>query len=131
MTHIDLDVDHIIKLHTDYLQAAQNLDSNVSLNIFRQSVNQNGMFTITEKKIKWTNYKQSTYDRQGNTLTTVPLAKYMYRFKTMSIPSVAILLVQQISNVQLPYHKGLILVVIPTSGINMPQLLPLSHYILS
>ena len=81
MTHIDSDVDHLIKLHPDYVQAAQNLDSNVLWNIFRQSVNQNGIFTITEKKIEWANYKQSTYDQQGNTITTLPLAKYLYRFQ--------------------------------------------------
>ena len=83
------------------------------------------MFTITEKKIEWSNYKQSTYDQQSNTLTTIPLTKYLHRFQNR------ILLVQQICNVRQPYYPELILVVIPTSGINMPQSLPLSHYILS
>ena len=56
MIHIDSDVDHLIKLHPDYSQAAQNLDSNILWNIFRQSVNQNGIFTNVEKKIEWANY---------------------------------------------------------------------------
>ena len=39
----------------------------------------------------------------------------------MLIPSVEILLVQQIWNAQLPYYPELIFAVIPTSGINMTQ----------
>jgi hypothetical protein len=48
--------------------------------ILRQSVNQNGIFNITDMKIEWANYKQSTYDLQdNNVLSTITLAKYLYR----------------------------------------------------
>ena len=49
--------------------------------ILRQSVTQNGSFNVSEIKIEWANYKQSTYDLQGNIISTIPLPKYLFRFQ--------------------------------------------------
>ena len=81
LTHIDSDVDHLIKLHPDYAEAAENWDTNKLWIILRQSVNQHGTFNASEIKIEWANYKQSTFDTQGNILSTIPLAKYLFRFQ--------------------------------------------------
>ena len=59
LTHIDSDVDHLIKLHVDYSQAALDIDTDKLWIILRQSVTQNGSFNVSEIKIEWANYKQS------------------------------------------------------------------------
>ena len=81
LTHIDSDVDHLIKLHVDYPQAALDIDTDKLWIILRQSVTQNGSFNVSEIKIEWANYKQSTYDLQGNIISTIPLPKYIFRFQ--------------------------------------------------
>jgi len=81
LTHIDADVDHLIKLHLDYPQAALDIDTDKLWIILRQSVTQHGSFNVSEIKIEWANYKQSTYDLQGNVMSTIPLAKYLFRFQ--------------------------------------------------
>jgi len=35
----------------------------------------------SEIKIEWANYKQSTFDAQGNVLSTISLDKYLFRFQ--------------------------------------------------
>jgi hypothetical protein len=52
LTHIDSDVDHLIKLHPDYAEAAENWDTNKLWIILRQSVNQHGTFNASEIKIE-------------------------------------------------------------------------------
>ena len=42
LTHIDSDVDYLIKLHPEYAEASDNLDTNKLWIIFRQSFNQHG-----------------------------------------------------------------------------------------
>ena len=79
LTHIDADVDHLIKLHLDYPQAA--LDTEKLWIILRQSLTQHGSFNVSEIKIEWENYKRSTDDLQGNVISTIPLAKYLFRFQ--------------------------------------------------
>ena len=81
LTHIDSDVDHLIKLHVDYPQAALDIDTDKLWIILRQSVTQNGSFNVSEIKIEWANYKQSNYDLQGNITSTIPLPKYLFRFQ--------------------------------------------------
>ena len=49
--------------------------------ILRQSVTQHGSIIVSEIKIEWENYKKSTYDLQGNVISTIPLAKYLFRFQ--------------------------------------------------
>ena len=39
------------------------------------------MLRSSEIKIEWANYKQSTFDSQGNILSTIPSAKYLFRFQ--------------------------------------------------
>jgi hypothetical protein len=46
--------------------------------ILRQFVTQHGSFNDSEIKIEWGNYKQSTYDLQGNVISTIPLTKYLF-----------------------------------------------------
>jgi len=57
------------------------MDTNKSWITLRQSVNQYGTLNASEIKIKWASYKQSTFDAQGNILSTIPLAKYLVRFQ--------------------------------------------------
>ena len=49
--------------------------------ILRQSVHQNGTFNASAIKIEWNNHKQSTFNSQGNVLSTILLAKYLFRFQ--------------------------------------------------
>ena len=51
-THIDSDVDHHNKIHSDNAEAAENLDTNKLWIILRQSVNQHGTFNTSEIKGK-------------------------------------------------------------------------------
>jgi len=60
--HIDANVDHLIKLHVDYLQAALDIDTEKLLIILRQSLTQHGSFNVPEINIEWASYKQSNYD---------------------------------------------------------------------
>ena len=60
-THIDANVDHLIKLHVDYPQAALDIDTNKLWIILRHSVTQQGFLDVSETKIEWEKYKQS-YD---------------------------------------------------------------------
>ena len=57
LTHIDSDVDLLIKLHPEYAEAAENLDTNKLWIILQQSDNQHGTFNASEIKIEWTNCK--------------------------------------------------------------------------
>ena len=52
LSHIDADVDHPIKLHVDYPQAALDIDTDKLWIILRQSVTQNGSFNVSEIKIE-------------------------------------------------------------------------------
>ena len=81
LTHIDVDVDHLIKLHVDYPQATLDIDTDKSWIILPESVTQHGSFNVLEIKIEWENYKQSNYDLQGNITSTIPLPKYLFRFQ--------------------------------------------------
>ena len=67
------------------MQRRQNWDTNKLWIILRQSVNQYGTFNASEIKIEWDNYKQSTFDTQGNILSTIPLAKYLFRFQNYDV----------------------------------------------
>ena len=75
-THIYAEFDHLIKFHVDYPQTALDIDK--LWIILRQSGAQHGLFNVSEIKIEWANYKQSTYDLQGNVLSAIPLAKYLF-----------------------------------------------------
>jgi len=77
LTRIDSDVDHLIKIHREYVEAADNLDTNKFWVILRQSANQHGAFNASKIKID----VLSTFDSQGNVLSTIPLAKYLFRFQ--------------------------------------------------
>jgi hypothetical protein len=79
LTYIDVDIDHLIKFHVDYPQTA--LDTDKLWIILRQSGAQHGLFNVSEIKIEWANYKQSTYDLQGNILSIIPLTKCLFRFQ--------------------------------------------------
>jgi len=94
-THIDADVDHLIKLHVDYPQAA--LDTDKLWVILRQSVTQHGSFIVSEIQIEWANYKQSTCDLQGDVISTIPSIYSV--FKTSLTIFEAIQIVPQISSV--------------------------------
>ena len=50
--HIDSDVDHLIMLHPEYAEAAENLDTNKLWIILQQSDNQHGTFNASEIKIE-------------------------------------------------------------------------------
>ena len=52
LTHIDSDVDHHIKLHPEYAEAAENLDKNKLWIILRQRFNLHGTFNASEIKIE-------------------------------------------------------------------------------
>ena len=117
LTHIDSDVDHLIELHPEYAEASDNLDTNKLWIILRQSVNQHGTFKASEIKIEvWANYKQSTFDAQGNILSTIPWPNIFFDFKTMLIISEAILSSLPTSNAQRLFLPVSILDDIPTSG---------------
>jgi hypothetical protein len=81
LTHIDMDVDHLIKLHPNYEQAVTTCNTDKLWVILRQSVTQLGTFNASEIKIEWANYKQSMVDSTGNIISTIPLAKYLARFQ--------------------------------------------------
>jgi hypothetical protein len=85
LTHIDSDFYHLIKLHPEYIEAADNLDTNKLWIMLRQSVNQHGTFNASEIKIECANYKQSIFDAQGNILSTVRYGIYPWRYKFAKI----------------------------------------------
>ena len=94
-THIDADVDYLIKIHLDYPQ--EDTDTEKLLVILRQSVTQHGSFIVSEIQIEWANYKQSTCDLQGDVISTVPSIYSV--FKTSLTIFEAIQIVPQISSV--------------------------------
>ena len=55
LTHIDSDVDHLIKLHPEYAEASDDSDTNKLWIILRESINQHGTFNASEIKIEWAN----------------------------------------------------------------------------
>ena len=65
----------------DYPQAALDIDTDKLWIILRQSVTQHSSFNVSEIRIEWEIYKQSTYDLQGNVISTIPLAKYLFHFQ--------------------------------------------------
>jgi hypothetical protein len=91
-------VDHLIKLHPEYAEASDNLDTNKLWIILRQSVNQHGTFNASEIKIEWANYKQSTFNAQRNILSTIPLGEIPLSISIMLIISEAILSILPTSN---------------------------------
>ena len=71
LTHVDYDVDYLIKLHPDYAEATDSLDTNKLWILLRQSLNQHATFNAPRNQIlEWANYKQSNFDAQGNVLST-------------------------------------------------------------
>ena len=49
LTHIDSDINHLIKFHIDYPKAALEIDNDKFWIILRQSVTQHGSFNVSEK----------------------------------------------------------------------------------
>jgi len=63
----------------DYPQATEDTDE--LWIILRQSVTQHDSFYVSEINLEWANYKQSSYDLQGNNTSKIPLAKNLFHFQ--------------------------------------------------
>ena len=80
-THLDDDVDNLVKVHPDYEQASRDFDTDLLWIILRQCATVHGSFQHAQIRNQWANFKQSTYDPDGTVLSTMPLSKFILRFQ--------------------------------------------------
>ena len=80
-THLDDEVDNLVKVHALYEQASATFDTDLLWIILRQCATVHGTFQHAQIRNQWANFKQSTYDSEGNVLSTMPLSKFILRFQ--------------------------------------------------
>ena len=80
-THLDDEVDNLVKVHALYEQASATFDTDLLWIILRQCATVHGTFQHAQIRNQWANFKQSTYNSEGNVLSNMPLSKYILRFQ--------------------------------------------------